>query len=76
MQSKMPNFQDISLFDQQDFITEEQWKSKAEAEIQTSIEDLLFETNEQIKLKPLYTKEDIEGLQHLDDKPGLPQVGS
>jgi methylmalonyl-CoA mutase len=67
-----PNFQEISLFNQRESLTKEQWKEKAEAEIQNSIEDLLFETNEQIKLKPLYTKDDLDGLQHLDDKPGLP----
>ncbi|QQZ10919.1 methylmalonyl-CoA mutase [Heyndrickxia vini] len=31
----------------------------------------LFETNEKIMVKPLYTKKDIELLEHLDDKPGL-----
>jgi methylmalonyl-CoA mutase len=67
-----PNFQDISLFDQNDSMTNEQWKEKAEAEIQTSIDELLFETNEQIKLKPLYTKEDLEDSKHLNDMPGLP----
>ncbi|WP_420846087.1 methylmalonyl-CoA mutase [Neobacillus notoginsengisoli] len=36
------------------------------------IEDLLFETNEGISLKPVYTEKDLEGLEHLDDKPGLP----
>jgi methylmalonyl-CoA mutase len=67
-----PNFQEISLFNQRESLTKDQWKEKAEAEIQNSIEGLLFETNEQIKLKPLYTKDDLDGLQHLDDKPGLP----
>jgi methylmalonyl-CoA mutase len=72
MNISKPNFQNISLFEQKEFMTEDQWKEKAEAEIQNSIEDLLFETNEQIKLKPLYTKDDLDGLHHLDDKPGLP----
>lgn len=72
MNISKPNFQNISLFEQEEFMTEDQWKEKAEAEIQNSIEDLLFETNEQIKLKPLYTKDDLDGLEHLDDKPGLP----
>jgi methylmalonyl-CoA mutase len=72
MNISKPNFQNISLFEQKEFMTEDQWKEKAEAEIKNSIEDLLFETNEQIKLKPLYTKDDLDGLQHLDDKPGLP----
>lgn len=34
-------------------------------------QDQLFETNERISIQPLYTKEDIKGLKHLDDKPGL-----
>ncbi|MFF2448676.1 methylmalonyl-CoA mutase [Neobacillus sp. NPDC058068] len=53
-------------------MTKEQWQEKVEQEIDTSIEDLLFETNEQIAVKPLYTKEDREGLEHIDDLPGLP----
>ncbi|GIN85548.1 methylmalonyl-CoA mutase [Heyndrickxia sporothermodurans] len=31
----------------------------------------LFETNENISIKPLYTLDDIQSLAHLDDKPGL-----
>ncbi|KYC95131.1 methylmalonyl-CoA mutase [Heyndrickxia sporothermodurans] len=31
----------------------------------------LFETNEKIMVKPLYTKKDLHSLEHLDDKPGL-----
>ncbi|MBS4194596.1 methylmalonyl-CoA mutase [Lederbergia citri] len=31
-----------------------------------------FETNEKIKVKSLYTKNDIESLDHLNDMPGLP----
>lgn len=72
MHSRKPNFQEIPLFDQKDVITAEQWKDKIEVDVQTSVEELLFETNEQIKLKPLYTKKDVLGLQHIDDLPGLP----
>jgi methylmalonyl-CoA mutase len=72
MHNRKPNFQKVPLFDQEDFISEGQWKEKVEADIQTSIDDLLFETNEQIKLKPLYTKADVLDLPHIDDKPGLP----
>ncbi|WP_420489565.1 methylmalonyl-CoA mutase [Neobacillus niacini] len=53
-------------------MTKEQWQEQVEKEINLSMEDLLFETNEQIQLKPLYTSEDRVGLQHLDDLPGLP----
>lgn len=48
------------------------WKRKAEEEINSSIDHLLFETNERIKIKPLYTNEDLKDLEHLNDKPGLP----
>ncbi|EIJ78793.1 methylmalonyl-CoA mutase, large subunit [Bacillus methanolicus PB1] len=67
-----PDFKKISLFENQSIPTEQEWKAKAEEEIGRSIEDLLFETNEQIRIKPLYTKADRNGLKHLDDKPGLP----
>lgn len=72
MKKQMPDFQNIPLFDKQNFITKEEWQEKVNQEIDTSIDDLLFETNEQISLKPLYTKEDREGLEHIDDLPGLP----
>jgi len=72
LKKQMPDFQNIPLFDKQNFITKEEWQEKVNQEIDTSIDDLLFETNEQISLKPLYTKEDREGLEHIDDLPGLP----
>jgi methylmalonyl-CoA mutase len=72
LKKQKPDFQNISLFDKQQSMTKEEWQKKAEKEIDGSIDDLLFETNEQIFLKPLYTKEDREELEHLDDLPGLP----
>jgi len=53
-------------------MTKREWEEKVNQEISSSIEDLLFETNEQIYLKPIYTKEDRVGLEHIDDLPGLP----
>jgi methylmalonyl-CoA mutase len=72
MSTQKPDFQSISLFEEQDFMTKEQWEEQVDKQIDTSIDDLLFETNEQILLKPLYTNEDREGLKHLDDLPGIP----
>ncbi|SMQ82704.1 heterodimeric methylmalonyl-CoA mutase large subunit precursor [Bacillus sp. OV166] len=72
MKKQKPDFQNISLFDNQSFMTKEEWQQKVHKEINTSIDDLLFETNEQISLKPLYTKEDREDLEHIDNLPGLP----
>ncbi|WML40474.1 methylmalonyl-CoA mutase [Neobacillus sp. OS1-2] len=72
MKRQKPDFQNSSLFDEQKFITKEEWQEKVKQEIVTTIDDLLFETNEQITLKPLYTKEDRDELEHLENLPGLP----
>ena len=72
MKNKKPDFQNKPLFEGQHVMTKEEWQKKVEQEIDDSIEKLLFETNEHIKLKPLYTKEDLEGIEHLDHLPGLP----
>ncbi|KKK33260.1 methylmalonyl-CoA mutase [Mesobacillus campisalis] len=69
---KKPDFKKISPYSASKQPSHEEWKRKAEAEIGRSIDDLLYETNEGIKLKALYTETDIKGLEHLDDKPGLP----
>jgi methylmalonyl-CoA mutase len=71
MKKFKPDFQKIDLDFVNQSATKEEWKKNAEAEIQASIEDLLFETNEQISVKPLYTSEDIESLEHLQSFPGL-----
>ncbi|MBU8879308.1 methylmalonyl-CoA mutase [Bacillus sp. FJAT-29790] len=69
--TKKPDFKKIALFDGVQ-LSKEEWRKKTEEELNESIEDLLFETNEQIQVKPLYTEEDLKNFQHLDDKPGLP----
>ncbi|MEH7124446.1 methylmalonyl-CoA mutase [Bacillus sp. JJ1773] len=69
--NKKPDFKSIPLFDGQK-PSKEEWIKKAEAEINASIDDLLFETNEQIAIKPLYIEDDLKGLQHMDGAPGLP----
>ncbi len=72
MKHKKPDFQHTPLFDDQPLMTKEEWQKRVDQEIGDTIKDLLFETNEQIKLKPLYTKQDREGIEHLDHLPGLP----
>src|SRR5881396_1242020 len=49
----------------------ETWKKDAEAAVGQSIDDLLFETNEQIKVKSLYVKEDNQNLEHMDSVAGI-----
>ncbi|MBS4217215.1 methylmalonyl-CoA mutase [Bacillus sp. FJAT-49711] len=43
-----------------------------ESNMEKSENLLLFETSENIRIKSLYTKNDIEDLHHLNDMPGLP----
>ncbi|UII54772.1 methylmalonyl-CoA mutase [Cytobacillus spongiae] len=70
--TKKPNFKSINLFSTREQVTEKDWKERVETEIEVSLDDLLFETNEQIQLKPIYTVNDRQGLEHIEDKPGLP----
>lgn len=50
----------------------ETWKKKIEKETGRSFESLLNRTMEQIDVKPLYTKQDYEGISHLKYMPGIP----
>lgn len=63
-----PDFTKIRLFEAEKSESNEQ----IDNEISQAIDDLLFETNEQIKVKSLYTKDDLRSAEHLDGKPGLP----
>ncbi len=71
--SKRPDFSSVKWYKQDQKVSEAEWKKKVEEEINHTFEDLLFETNEQISLKPLYTNEDTKDFEHLDYmQPGLP----
>lgn len=63
-----PDFTKVCLFAEEKQISKEQ----VDQHIQQKIEDLLFETNEQIKVKPVYTKEDVTSSEHMEGMPGLP----
>ena len=48
------------------------WRQQADKELKTrSTDDLLVETSEGIAVKPLYTAEDLEGIEHLGTMPGV-----
>ena len=52
--------------------TIDDWKAAAEKELRgRSLEDLTWATPEGIDVKPLYTAEDIEGIEHLNSLPGF-----
>jgi methylmalonyl-CoA mutase len=65
-----PDFRKINL-NQRPNPSLDDWKKKAESEINQEIDNLLFETNEQIKLKSLYTEEDLKDCEQLGGKPGI-----
>jgi methylmalonyl-CoA mutase len=68
---KKPNFSAINPAKSEMKGTVEAWKKEVEKTVGKNIEDLLFETNEQIKIKPLYVEEDIRGLEHMESVPGI-----
>ncbi|PAL16662.1 methylmalonyl-CoA mutase [Peribacillus simplex] len=68
---KKPNFSAINPAKSEMKGTVEAWKKEVEKAVGKNIEDLLFETNEQIKIKPLYVEEDILGLEHMESVPGI-----
>ncbi|MFE4705834.1 methylmalonyl-CoA mutase [Peribacillus simplex] len=68
---KRPNFSAINPAKSEIKGTVEAWKKEAEKEVGKNIEDLLFETNEQIKIKPLYVEEDNSDLEHMESVPGI-----
>lgn len=49
----------------------EHWKALAERELKASPETITWQTPEGIAVKPLYTADDLEGIDHLDSLPGL-----
>jgi methylmalonyl-CoA mutase len=66
-----PNFRQIQIPSCKK-TTKGEISNREKKEISASVEDLFFETNEQIQIKSLYTKDDRDHLPHLGDLPGLP----
>jgi methylmalonyl-CoA mutase len=50
----------------------DEWEKRVEKELDSSFDELLFHTNEQISVKPMYSKEDTEEFEHLQYMPGIP----
>ncbi|CDZ55041.1 methylmalonyl-CoA mutase family protein, partial [Neorhizobium galegae] len=51
--------------------TVKNWELLAEKELKASPETLVWHTPEGIDIKPLYTAEDLEGIDHLNSLPGM-----
>ncbi|MFT9598715.1 methylmalonyl-CoA mutase [Mesobacillus sp.] len=63
-----PDFTKVRLFAEEKEVS----KEEVDRHIKQKIDDMLFETNEQIKVKPVYTKEDVTSTEHMEGMPGLP----
>jgi methylmalonyl-CoA mutase len=48
------------------------WAERFEQETGTTPDEFVWQTPEQLPVKPLYASKDIEGLDHLDTMSGLP----
>ncbi|MBD8070376.1 methylmalonyl-CoA mutase [Bacillus sp. PS06] len=51
--------------------SEDDWRKKVESMAGKSLDELMFQTNEQIKIKPLYTSKDSASNPYLDTFPGF-----
>lgn len=67
-----PNFKDIELNLKSKSISKKNWEEKFKQETGKSVEDFIWETMEKIPVKPLYTKDDLQNLEHKDYLSGLP----
>lgn len=67
-----PDFTTIDYSPVNEPISRQQWEKRVEAETGKSVAHWVTETMEQIPVKPLYTEEDLEGMEHLGYTAGLP----
>jgi methylmalonyl-CoA mutase len=71
--STFPDFTTIR-YDDTDFprVDEQQWHEKAEQEIGKPLAEFIWNTLEQIPVKPLYTRNDLNHVEHLGYVAGIP----
>lgn len=67
-----PNFKDIELNLKSKSVSQKEWEEKFKQETGKSVEDFIWETMEKIPVKPLYTKDDLQNLDHVDYLSGIP----
>jgi methylmalonyl-CoA mutase len=69
---QIPDFTKINLSTGTRQENTSSWKMAVERTTGMNVEDLLWHTTEQIPVKPLYTAEDLERLQHIGFTAGIP----
>ncbi len=65
-------FESVELKLNSQKFSKEEWEKKFEEETGKKVEDFIWETMEQIPVKPLYTEEDIKECEHIDYLSGIP----
>ena len=69
---KTPDFTTLPYRDGAAAPDREQWRERAEREAGRPLDTLVWRTMEQLDIRPLYTAEDIAGLEHLRFTAGIP----
>ena len=67
-----PKFKNIELNLKSKSVSQKEWEERFKQETGKSVEEFIWETMEQIPVKPLYTKDDLKDLEHTDYFSGLP----
>ena len=70
--STQPDFTQLDFDADFPRIDEKTWAAAAQAQAGKPLEDLVWHTMEKIDIKPLYTKEDLDEVDHLDFTAGIP----
>lgn len=69
---KRPEFNKINLNLDSPQVKGNEWQEDFESECGTTLENSIWKTMENIRVRPLYTKEDLTGMQHLKYMSGIP----
>lgn len=74
MMNKKPDFVSMAFRDRSEdrAAGKAAWKAQIEKETGKSLEELISHTVEQIDVAPIYTAEDLKGMNHLDFMAGVP----
>ncbi|PJF21921.1 MAG: methylmalonyl-CoA mutase [Phototrophicales bacterium] len=67
-----PDFTKIEFEQNFQTIDAQTWRAQLEAESGKSWDDLIWHTMEQIDVKPLYTSQDLDEVEHIGFMPGIP----
>lgn len=72
MSTTNPDFTTMELFGSSQTENREAWQKRVEAATGKPLQELLWQTMEQIPVDPLYTADALEGMEHLDYVAGIP----